>query len=169
MTAFNKVKKLFSMSGNEIKLHLKDIVFTHADENITRSIRLIKKTIAHIPGNSVIIDIGAFDGTTSLNFSKAFPLCKIYAFEPNPEAYKTATNNCSNNNNIKLFNCAISDKEGTAVLNVTSNNVSSSLNSINEANADKTQPSSFTVKTASSVETRTLDSLNLQNILLLEN
>jgi FkbM family methyltransferase len=164
----SKIQKLFSSSGSEIKLLIREMGLSVPDENIVRVIRLIKKLKKNIPDNSLIVDIGAFDGKTSLKLSKAFPLCKIFAFEPNPEAYSIAANNCAGRANITLNNIAISDKNGSASLNVTSNKVSSSLNTINKAEIDTTQKEEFAVKSESSVETKTLDSFSFENILLLK-
>jgi len=37
--------------------------------------------------NTIIFEIGAFDGRESLEFREMFPLARIIAFEPNPECF----------------------------------------------------------------------------------
>lgn len=145
----------FTLTPRRIKkLLLKDNFFTDGSENLTRLIRLIKKTVKPEP-NELIIDIGAFDGQSSVVFSKAFENQKIIAFEPNPEAYIKAVKITSSYNNIVVHNCAISNHEGTSDFMVTENQVSSSLNSIDQKNKDYGQQ--LVVKKTVPVKTGPID------------
>lgn len=151
----------------EIMFLLKDIVFTKHDENIYRLIRLVRKQAGRQENNSLIIDIGAFDGKTSIHLSKAFPNCKILAFEPNSEAFELARKNCSANNNITVNNIAISDTSGQAELNVTLNQVSSSLNKVNAEKLEVSQKEQISVVKTIAVTTKTLDDLNIDTEILI--
>jgi len=146
---------------------LKDIMFTKHDENISRLIRLVKKLSNTSPGSLLIIDIGAFDGNTSLHLSKSFPHCKIIAFEPNIDAFEIAKRNCQQNSNITVNNIAISDTSGKAELNVTQNQVSSSLNKVNAEKLELTQKESISVVKTVEVTVQTLDGLNIKEDILI--
>ncbi len=67
---------------------------------------------------SVIVDIGAQSGLYSL-YAKYLPECTYYSFEPFPSTFKLLNDNLQLNNitNVKTFNIALSDKEGSAILN----------------------------------------------------
>jgi FkbM family methyltransferase len=121
---------IFVLPFREKMLLIKDNIFSNAHENITRTIRLIKKTVSNNK-QYIIIDIGAFNGGTSIKFSKEFPGYQVISFEANPESYHIAVNKCKKNNSIILHNMALSNFSGTVEFNVTKNSVSSSVNSIN--------------------------------------
>lgn len=62
----------------------------------------------------VIVDCGANIGMSVLFFKFIYPNCSIVAFEPNPKAFYLLKKNVEQNNlkNVKLYNLALSDKEG---------------------------------------------------------
>ena len=59
---------------------------------------------------NLIIDIGANVGQSIDFFKNNFPK-KIYAFEPNLTLKKTLLDKFRNHKNVKIFFCAISDKD----------------------------------------------------------
>jgi FkbM family methyltransferase len=63
-----------------------------------------------------ILDIGANVGFFSMYIAKKFPNAVIYSFEPFPETFRKFTEHIKINGltNIKPFNIAISDFEGTS-------------------------------------------------------
>jgi FkbM family methyltransferase len=65
-----------------------------------------------------IIDIGAQSGLYTL-YAKFLPSCNFYAFEPFPETFKILNDNIKLNNiqNVKTYNVALSNIEGSAILN----------------------------------------------------
>jgi len=66
-------------------------------------------------GGATFIDIGANIGLISLYFLSKIPNSTIFAFEPGPHPYKLFSDTIEQNKlekNIKLFNCALSDKIG---------------------------------------------------------
>jgi len=65
-----------------------------------------------------IFDIGSWHLGQSLEFSNIFPDAEIYAFEPVPESYQTCVAKLQSlddkrKQQIKVFNTALSDKNGT--------------------------------------------------------
>lgn len=59
-----------------------------------------------------ILDIGALEGGDSLRFSSWYPEATIYTIEGSPNNYKVINNKIGNRLNVKIFNYAISDKNG---------------------------------------------------------
>lgn len=162
------INSLFNTSFAEKKILFKELFLTDEDENITRAIKLVKGTVKDLSKEFVIADIGAFDGHTAQLFSKAFPNNAIHAFEANEEMYKLAHENCRSYSNIKIKNCAISDKNEKLIFNITSNNVSSSLNQVNVSAADqKDYQSELMIKKQEEVEAFKLDNLLTNERLIL--
>ena len=62
--------------------YVKDKFFTGSTEHLYRAIRHIKKRGPATEG-SVIIDVGGFDGGTSLYFAAQFKDLDVYCIEPN--------------------------------------------------------------------------------------
>lgn len=77
------------------------------NKNITR---FYKKTFGK--NLNIVIDVGANLGQTIDIALKINPLCKVYAFEPNPELFKKLTKKYSKKINIHLYQFGISDKSG---------------------------------------------------------
>lgn len=59
-----------------------------------------------------ILDIGALDGGDAFRFSVSYPNATIYTIEASTHNYNIMCEKLSGEKNIKLFNCAISDKVG---------------------------------------------------------
>jgi FkbM family methyltransferase len=77
--------------------------------------------------NSLIIDIGAFDGGTCVFWAKNFPETKVIGFEPNPVMKSRYQNNCNNYKNIKIYPCGLGKESGKMKLYITNNKLSSSF------------------------------------------
>jgi len=118
---------IFNTSFKYKKLLIKENIFTDKEENFTVLFRVIKKVI-NFNLNYTIIDVGAFDGKSAINFSQQFSKYKIVAFEPNPHIFEDAKQNTKNFPNITLHQIALSESSGCIEFNVTKNSVSSSLN-----------------------------------------
>src|SRR3954464_595767 len=57
-------------------------------ENLLAAVDMITKQRAEKPPvDEIIIDVGAFDGGTSIFFSKHFSHARVFGFEPNPEPF----------------------------------------------------------------------------------
>lgn len=62
-----------------------------------------------------VLDIGAFTGTHPLAFTRKVSVGgKVYAFEPQPAFYEVLKMHLvlNNSKNVKLFNAAVSEKDG---------------------------------------------------------
>jgi FkbM family methyltransferase len=66
----------------------------------------------------VIIEAGACDGQDSLIIANMFPNGKLYSFEPVPALYQKAQQKLKNKTNAKLYNMALSDREGEQQMHV---------------------------------------------------
>jgi FkbM family methyltransferase len=73
-----------------------------------------------LPYNPVIIEAGAFRGDDTCRMAKQWPRGRIFAFEPNPEAFELLQKKILEESisNIQLFNLAINTYGGIAYLNV---------------------------------------------------
>jgi FkbM family methyltransferase len=64
----------------------------------------------------IIVDLGAYIGSTSIAFSRLFPNAKIISVEPNHDNYRLLKFNTAAYPNIQTINGAISVSNGEAVL-----------------------------------------------------
>lgn len=67
----------------------------------------------------VILEIGANDGSHTLEFLKLFPNARIYAFEPDPRAFAKFKANVTDPR-VSVFEMAIGAKDGEAEFHVSS-------------------------------------------------
>lgn len=70
----------------------------------------------------LIFDVGANDGTSSIEYLQAFPKAHIFAFEPGAQAFSSLQANVSTLNQIQVENLALSDKIETKILYVSDMN-----------------------------------------------
>ena len=70
----------------------------------------------------MIFDIGACSGAEGIYYARMFPNAKLHAFEPVPTNYSTVEKNLSQHPelNAEAHCIALSDRNGTAVLNLSS-------------------------------------------------
>lgn len=75
-------------------------------------LELISSYLLH--PNQVMIDIGANIGATTVPLAKKYINTQFYLFEPHPKAFADLQINCNYNKlaNVKLFNAAVSDRNG---------------------------------------------------------
>ena len=112
---FNIVQKI--LETNEI------LVFQKRTSKVLNSV--LNDSIA------VVFDIGANKGQSIKLFQKWFPKSKIYSFEPNPKLFSQLKNKYLNNKQIKLFEVALSNKNGEKQFNENLFDSSSTLETIN--------------------------------------
>lgn len=74
-----------------------------------------------------IIDVGAYDGRSAVQFHKLFPNAKIYSFEPLHDCFVQLNATMKNVPNFKSFNLALGDTEGRLKMHRSSFAQSSSL------------------------------------------
>jgi FkbM family methyltransferase len=98
------------------------------EEKFDREI-IIKKTIN--VSNPTIFDIGGHIGQSIDYLKRIFPNSNMYSFEPDPDSFKELQK--KNSKSVKVFNIAISDKEGKVIF--FKNNISHT-NSIYKINLD---------------------------------
>lgn len=157
---------LFSTSLKHKILLLKEKLFFDKDGHFTVLFRLIKKVV-NIDKNYIILDIGAFDGNSSILFTKTFPNYKITAFEPNETSYNIAIKNTKSFKNIEVKKIALSDKSDIAEFNITKNAVSSSLNSISDIlSKESGYKDELSVVKKITVETKPLDDYKINTEIL---
>ena len=75
----------------------------------------------------VVVDLGANRGQFALCIRRLYPRAQIYSFEPLRRPAETYRSTFKDDANVELFNVAVSDETGTAVMNVSRWDVSSSL------------------------------------------
>jgi len=97
-----------------------------------------KKIIKFIKRNNLnlnfFLDIGSHLGTYSDLVLKNFKNCKIYMFEPQIKIFKKIKIKYKNKKNIKIYNCAISNKNSFQKIYINQHDLTSSLSTINAKN-----------------------------------
>jgi FkbM family methyltransferase len=155
---------------NKLQLHLKDTTFTHPYEHLIRAVRLARRARFTRDHTGSILDVGAYDGKTSLFFHHFFPRAAIHAYEPNPEAAAILRQNVKGVTSIHVHPEALSDENGTVPFYVTHNKVSSSLNKINTLSpgAEGALAGQLKIEREIEIPKITLDSCGYNEILLLK-
>lgn len=64
----------------------------------------------------VVFDVGAHVGQTMAQFRQQFPLAEIYCFEPYKIAFETLEANAGHDPRIKVYDCALGEEDGWALL-----------------------------------------------------
>ena len=80
-----------------------------------------------------MIDVGAAFGSVALYFSKRYEDLRIYCIEPNPRMQARLKKTVNGRNRIFVKNMALGSSRGELVLHVTANQLSSSLNELNQS------------------------------------
>jgi len=97
-----------------------------------------KKIISFIRKNNLninfFLDIGSHMGTYSDLILKDFSNCKVYMFEPQVRIFKKIKIKYKKRKNIKIYNCAISDKNSFKKININKHDLTSSLSIMNTKN-----------------------------------
>ncbi len=75
----------------------------------------------YIPKNAFILEAGAHTGADTVRMNYAFKGSTIYAFEPEPSAYKKLVQKTYGYKNIRTFNVALGNKDGEEDLFVSEN------------------------------------------------
>lgn len=119
-------------SNPNLFLKIKDIYFTLNSEFLYRFIKYIKQNRIGVK-DKIIVDVGSADGSVARFFSHHLNPKLIICFEPNQSFWDYYSNLTEK---IQLIKKALTNSSGTAVLHITSNNLSSSLLEINENEID---------------------------------
>ncbi len=68
----------------------------------------------------LFLDVGANNGQSILSIRSIIPGARIVSFEPNPKCFERVRRLAHGNNNIELFNCALSSQAGSLILHIPS-------------------------------------------------
>jgi len=68
--------------------------------------------VEHVPNPKIILEFGAYDGTDSVEYKKAFKNAFIYSIEPDPYMFKRLQRNIGKKE-IFIFHYAVTNKVGT--------------------------------------------------------
>jgi FkbM family methyltransferase len=124
--------------------YVKGVFFTTGSEHLYWATRYIKRHTS-IPADSIIIDVGGFNGATSLYFASEFKGLNVYCIEPNARMWPCLDKVAATHKEIIVRKIALGRSKGEAVLHVTKNDVSSSLNEISIQELERT-PAEFQAK-----------------------
>ena len=86
------------------------IIFFDIIDKFYHQKRIIKFIKSNRLNLNTFLDIGSHLGTYSDLILKDFSNCKIYMFEPQIKIFKKIKIKYKNKKNVKIYNCAISDK-----------------------------------------------------------
>ena len=75
----------------------------------------------------VILDIGAHIGEVAKIYRERFPLANIYCYEPFPQSFQLLSKSVQGSPRTFCYEMAVSDKNGTALLNANLNSATNSL------------------------------------------
>ena len=99
-----------------------------------------KRIIKFIRKNNISInfffDIGSHMGTYSDLILKDFRKCKVLMFEPQITIFKKIKIKYKNKKNIKIYNCAISDKSTLKTIYINRHDLTSSLSIFNKKSSN---------------------------------
>ena len=141
----NFAKKAISLYLSPLKrserlfYYVRRVFFIDANEHLYSATDFIKKHTAPSP-DEIIIDVGGANGGTSIYFANAFPGHEVYCIEPNARMlpYLKAVESKHKSVNVKPL--ALGSTTAEAVLHVTANDLSSSLNELNLEELKQTPP-----------------------------
>jgi len=107
-----------------------NIIYNFLDRYIHR--QKIKKQIEKLNlDQKIIFDVGSHEGET-LNFlMKIFPQAKYFGFEPQKKCFKKLKKKFLFNKNVKVFNCALGQKNQSKTLYYNSLSTTSTFSLIN--------------------------------------
>jgi len=88
---------------------------------------LLQDQIALAGDARVILDVGAHDGATTLEYLEAFPRAQVHAFEPQSDNAAAARGALGTHPRCTLHNLAVCGATGTVVLHVNSHSETHSL------------------------------------------
>jgi len=118
------LKYLFAKALRSETINFIENQYYQSYAHIDKSIQLLKKLNFE---NSIIVDVGGADGTTSEIFARNFKENKIYVFEPILENFNQIEEKQKKIKNLVLFNKALGNGELNSKINIASRVTSSSI------------------------------------------
>ena len=128
---------------SEAELYEKSVEFCKAiaaKETSQRSANSILNLVQNIFAGKpefAFLDVGSHRGEMTSALLSQFPQAKAILFEPTPENYEFLKTRFSQNRAIQIFNCALSDIEGTSQFYVAADSATNSL--LNPSNSSTNQ------------------------------
>jgi FkbM family methyltransferase len=113
------------------------------------------------PKRGVLVYIGAHRGTSLGSLFRRYRTC--YAFEPNPQLFRSLQERFGRHPNVRLINAAVAERDGEVQLNVSSNDGASSSLGHFDKNFEAYKDGNIKV-----VGQITVQSVNLMNFLRAE-
>lgn len=108
---------------------LKGKVFSITSFGITETLYLVDPSI------KTIFDVGANIGQFSIATSHFYPRADIFSFEPDPDTFNIFKKNAKGHKNIKAYNYAFGNEDGTLEFNKNSYHHSSSFLNLHKENS----------------------------------
>jgi FkbM family methyltransferase len=106
---------------------------------------------------TTVFDLGAHVGVTVQRFRSIFPQATIYAFEPSIDSFAKLSTLASHDALTKVYNVAVSDRDGFSPFHVFKHEQANSLLPIASAAGHYYDPRLFVAKGVAEVRTITLD------------
>jgi FkbM family methyltransferase len=107
---------------------VKGIYFLDPSEHLYRTTKHIDRLALN--GEQVMIDVGAAFGTVAQYFAERYPQLRICCVEANPKLKAKLEATFSNNSKVSIKSMALGKVPGEQFLHVTANQLSSSLNDL---------------------------------------
>ncbi|HYW73538.1 MAG TPA: FkbM family methyltransferase [Pyrinomonadaceae bacterium] len=127
--------------SQNLRTYLQGSLLTDPEQHLTSAMRYIKKHVTPAP-DEIVIDVGGANGGTATLFAAAFPGHKVFCVEPNARMLPLLKKAEAEHPTVVVKPLALGRQGGEATLHVTANNLSSSLNEIDQAELKQT-PSDF--------------------------
>ena len=115
-----------------------------SEETSQRSVNSILNLVQNIFAGKpefAFLDVGSHRGEMTSALLSQFPQAKAILFEPTPENYEFLKTRFSQNQAIQIFNCALSDIEGTSQFYVAADSATNSLLNPSHSSANQIQVS----------------------------
>ena len=155
------LKNIFSLCGYEVRNKSGYDVINKGQtgNNILDDIKIILQPNS----SSIIFDIGANIGQTTIEFSDKFPESTIYSFEPDINSFRKLTININERKKIKTYNIGFGNITEKVRMNINKDSVGNSILSIsNNVNRVAKGDWSKTIN-QQEIEITTLNSFCLSN------
>jgi len=124
---FLKIKKIFysfivyslaKIIPNKLSFLLENLFLNIQGKGFSSLKNEVKAISNFLDKNStkIILDVGAYHGIYTDELLAKYPEAQYYLFEPQQINYSTLIEKFKNKKNIKIFNCALSDKDGEGII-----------------------------------------------------
>lgn len=141
--------ELLRMAENDIHL------LQYHRSHILKSIDLVD--FFNLDRQSLIVDVGGFDGEVAKIFAQSLPESTVLTFEPVNSTFNNLLKTISGIKNIRAYNFGLGSCVKTSVINKTDNVSSSSLIAVDSAIGDEFFSKNLKVNDTEEITVRTLD------------